>query len=339
MRWVIAAVLVIPLAVRAAPAEGPNTFETHQYRYLMGTSVEVQAIGGDETTRADAIAEAFAAFAEVDRLMSNYRDDSELALVNRTAAREPVSVSEALFSVLDAARRVSVASNGAFDITVGPLVRLWGFHDKQPHLPTVAELAAVRPLVDYRHVILDPKGRTVRFGHPGVEIDLGGIAKGFAVEAAANILRRRHLSGFIDAGGNQYLLGTPLGKRSWTVGIKNPAAPDRVMGVVETAECSVSTSADYNNFLVSDGVTYGHVLDPRTMKPSAAALSVTIFSPDGTLADAMSKAAFILGPQAGLALVDGFPGMSAVIAYRKNDGSVGVAVSRSLAASYRAAAR
>ena len=339
MRWVIAAILFVPLAVRAAPADAPNTFETHLYRYVMGTSVQVQAIGGDEATRRDAIEEAFAAFAEVDRLMSNYRDDSELAFINRSAAREPVNVSEPMFSVLDAAHRISVASNGAFDITVGPLVRLWGFHDKQPHVPTAAELAAVRPLVDYRQVILDAQQRTVRFAHQGVEIDLGGIAKGFAVEVAANVLRRKHLSGFIDAGGNQYLLGTPLGKRDWTVGIKNPNVPDRVLGVVETGECSVSTSADYNNFLVSDGSKYGHILDPHTLKPSSAALSVTILSPDGTLADAMSKAAFILGPQAGLTLVDAFPGMSAVIAYRKNDGSVGVVVSKSLAAAYRPTAR
>jgi thiamine biosynthesis lipoprotein len=313
--------------------------ESHQYRYVMGTSVEVQAFGRDEATRRLAIDEAFAAFAEVDRLMSNYRDDSELALVNRRAAHDGVSVSDPMFGVLDAARRVSSASDGAFDVTVGPLVRLWGFHDKKPHVPTAAELAAVRPLVDYRNLLLDAEHRTVRFALPGVELDLGGIAKGFAVEVAADVLRRHGLSGFIDAGGNQYLLGTPPGKRVWTVGIKNPDVLDRVMGVVETGEISVSTSADYSNFLVADGRRYGHILDPRTLRPSTQALSVTIFSRDGTLADAMSKAAFILGPKAGLALVDSFRDMSAVIAYRKVDGTVGIAVSDRLAAAYRPTAR
>jgi len=332
------AILLVPLIGCAAHAGQPAS-ESHAYRYVMGTSIQVQAFGGDEATRRAAIDEAFAAFAEVDRLMSNYRDDSELALINRNAAHDAVSVSEPMFGVLDAARRVSAASNGAFDITVGPLVRLWGFHDKKPHVPTAAELATVRPLIDYRHVLLDAEHRTVHFARGGVELDLGGIAKGFAVEVAAGVLRRMGLSGFIDAGGNQYLLGTPPGKRAWTIGIKNPDVPDRVMGVLETGEISVSTSADYYNFLVASGRKYGHILDPHTLEPSTTALSVTILSRDGTLADAMSKAAFILGPKAGLALVDSFPGMSAVIAYRKADGTVGVAVSEKLAGSYRPTSR
>lgn len=334
----LALVLILPFIAGVAEAD-QGAAETHEFRYMMGTSIEVQAFGGDAAIRKSAIDEAFAAFAEVDRLMSNYRDDSELSLVNRRAAAGTVDVSEPMFSVLAAARRVSTASNGAFDVTVGPLVRLWGFHDKKPHLPTAAELAAVRPLVDYRNLLLDPPKRSVRFARPGVEIDLGGIAKGFAVEIAADVLRRHGLGGFIDAGGNQYLLGTPPGKRTWTVGIKNPDVPDRVMGVVETGEISVSTSADSSNFLVANGLKYGHILDPRTLEPSSAALSVTILSRDGTLADAMSKAAFILGPKEGLALVDSFPGMSAVIAYRKSDGGVGVAVSDRLAPSYRPTAR
>ena len=336
-RFIIA---ILPLPFIGGAVQATQTgAESHAYRYVMGTSVQVQAFDGDEATRRAAIDEAFAAFAEVDRLMSNYRDDSELALVNRGAAWNAVVVSDAMFSVLDAARRVSSASNGAFDITVGPLVRLWGFHDKTPHIPTAAELASVRPLVDYRNLLLDAEHHAVRFVRPGVELDLGGIAKGFAVEIAADILRRRGLSGFIDAGGNQYLLGTPPGKRVWTVGIKNPDVPDRVMGVVETGEISVSTSADSYNFLVANGRKYGHILDPRTLEPSTSALSVTILSRDGTLADAMSKAAFILGPKAGLALVEAFPGMSAVIAYRKADGTVAVAVSQRLAGAYRSTAR
>ena len=159
---------------------------------MMGTSIEVQAFGGDEATRRAAIDEAFAAFAEIDRLMSNYRDDSELARPQPgRRARRRFAVSDPMFAVLDAARRVSAASNGAFDVTVGPLVRLWGFHDKTPHIPTDAELAAVRPLVDYRDVLLDAEHHTVRFARPGVELDLGGIAKGFAVEIAAGVLRRK----------------------------------------------------------------------------------------------------------------------------------------------------
>jgi Membrane-associated lipoprotein involved in thiamine biosynthesis len=117
-------------------------------------------------------------------------------------------------------------------------------------------------------VLLDAEHHTVRFARPGIELDLGGIAKGFAVEIAAGVLRRKGLSGFIDAGGNQYLLGVPPGKRTWTVGIKDPDVRGRVLGVVETGEISVSTSADSSNFLVANGRRYGHILDPRTLQPS-----------------------------------------------------------------------
>ena len=319
---IVAGLLVWPTALAAQSAE-----TTRVYRYLMGTSVEVEAFGRDVATRETAVREAFAAIAEVDRLMSNYRDDSELAAINRAAAREPVHVTAPMLAVLQTAERVSRASSGAFDVTVGPLVRLWGFHDKRPHLPLPSELRAVRQLIDYRKLIIDVAARTVRFAQPGMELDLGGIAKGFAVELAANVLRQHRLAGFIDAGGNQYLLGAPPGKRRWTVAVRDPETAERVLGVIETGEGSVSTSADYANALTVNGRTYGHILDPRTLQPSDAALSVTLVARDATLADGLSKAAFILGPEAGLALIESVPGMAGVIVYRKPDGTRGLLVS------------
>jgi thiamine biosynthesis lipoprotein len=333
-------VLSLALAVLLAGssrAQGLRT--TRQYRYVMGTSVEVEADGGDAPARQAAIDEAFGAIFEVDHLMSNYRNDSELSRINRAAAYAGVPVSDPMFSVLQAANDVSARSGGAFDITVGPLVRLWGFHDKKPHVPTAGEFLAVRPLVDYRNVRLDRRQRTVRFARPGVEIDLGGIAKGFAVELAAGVLRRRGLAGFIDAGGNQYVLGRPEGKSLWTIGVKDPDAPTRLLGVIETAETSISTSADYANFLTENGRTYGHILDPHTLQPSDKALSVTILSSDGTLADAISKAAFILGPRAGLELVASFPGMSGLIAYRDRNGLVAIAMSERLKTAFHSVQR
>lgn len=321
----------------AQPTLAQAVGESKSYRYIMGTSIEVQAFGGTVDTRVAAIEEAFGAFAEVDRLMSNYRDDSELALINRDAARQAVRISDPMMSVLQAAQKVSAQSNGGFDVTIGPLVRLWGFHDKKPHQPTTEELATVRPLINYRNLVLDATQHTVRFLRPGMEIDLGGIAKGFAVEVAANVLRRHALGGFIDAGGNQYLLGTPPGKPVWTVGVKDPDRPDRLLGVIETPETSVSTSADYATFVEINGRKYGHILDPHTLQPSAAALSVTILSRDGTMADAMSKAVFMLGPTAGVALIDSVPGMSGLIAYRKPDGSLGIVTSRRLGNAFRQA--
>ena len=314
-------------------AQDPTT--SREYQYVMGTSVAVEASGGDAVTRHAAIGEAFAAISEVDRLMSNYRDDSELASINRLAASEVVPVSDPMLSVLSAAQMVSERSHGAFDVTVSPLVALWGFRDRRPHLPSAAELDALRPLVDYRNLVLDGTHHTVRFSRAGVGVDLGGIAKGFAVELAAGVLRRRGLSGIVDAGGNEYLLGTPAGKGMWTVGVKNPDARDQLLGVVDTDETSVSTSAQYSNFVTIDGKAYGHILDPRTLQPTAASLSATVLSRDATLADAVSTAAFVLGPTDGLALIDSFDGMAGMIAYRQPDGRIGLAVSSRLKGRFR----
>jgi thiamine biosynthesis lipoprotein len=325
-----AAVAAATLTVVSRITTAQSADATHAYRYLMGTSVSVDVFGGDADTRRAAIDEAFAAVADVDRLMSNYREDSELTAINRNAAREPVRVSDPMLAVLEAAARISHASGGAFDITVGPLVRLWGFHDKRPHLPSPDELAAVRPVVDYRKLLIDSAAHTVRFAQTGMEIDLGGIAKGFAVELAADAFRRRGLGGVIDAGGNQYLVSTPPGKRQWSVAVKDPGTRGRMLGVIDTGEGSVSTSADDANFLTANGRTYGHILDPHTLAPSNAALSATILSRDATLADAMSKAAFILGPRDGLALIDSMAETAGVIAYRRQDGTTGVVTSARL---------
>ena len=170
-----------------------------------------------------------------------------------------------------------------------------------------------------------------------MEIDLGGIAKGFAVELAAGSLERRQLSGFIDAGGNQFLVGLPPGKPTWTVGIGDPLEPEHLIGALDVAGGSVSTTADSSNFLIVGGRRYGHVLDPRTLHPADRSLSVTVVARDATLADALSKAAFVLGPRDGLALLESIPGVAGLIAFRQADGTVGVAVSAALRTAFHPA--
>jgi thiamine biosynthesis lipoprotein len=304
---------------------------SREFRYIMGNSVEVRAYNGDAAARAAAIDEAFAAIAEVDRVMSNWKADSEVTGANRGAAAGPVRLSDPLFAVIKAGLEVADRSGGAFDLTVGPAVQLWGFRTRTPHVPTDAELIALRGLVNYRNIVLDERERTMRFARAGVEVDLGGIAKGFAVELAAGALRARGLSGYIDAGGNQFLLGRPPGKQAWTVGVRDPDHPGDVLGTLDLPEGSVSTSAENANFLTVNGRQYGHILDPRTLRPAeSGALSVTLFSPDATIADAVSTGALVLGPERGLALIDSFPGMMGLITFHKADGSIGIVTSARL---------
>ena len=221
-------------------ADTPLSSSVH--RYLMGTSMTIEVYGGDPGSRTEAIDEAYASMAEIDRLMSNYRPDSELAQINAQAALHPVRVSAPMWGVLSAAQLVSQRSAGTFDITVGPLCRrLWGFHDKKPHIPTGDELQQVRPLIGYQHTVLDERLQTVAFTRSGVELDLGGIAKGFAVELAGGVLRRRGFSGLIYAG-YQYPVGHPAGKSSWQVGIEDPDKPGGLRGVLNVHGGAISTS-------------------------------------------------------------------------------------------------
>jgi thiamine biosynthesis lipoprotein len=334
-RLAVLGVLCLAIAAGMASAQSPAAPETgdmsRDFRYVMGNSVEVRAYNGDAAARTAAINEAFAALAEVDRVMSNWKSESELMTANRAAASAPVHLSDPLFAVIKAGLDVGSRSGGAFDLTVGPAIQLWGFRTRKPHVPLDSEIAALRPAVNYRNVVLDESAHTMRFVRPGVEVDLGGIAKGFAVELAAGALRKRGLAGYIDAGGNNYMLGRPPGKGAWTVGVRDPDHAGELLGTLELPEGSVSTSAEYANFLTVDGRQYGHILDPRTLRPAdSGALSVTLYASDATIADAVSTGAFVLGPERGLAFIDSFPGMMGLITFRKPDGTIGIAMSERL---------
>ena len=303
----------------------PDTGRTRLFKYLMGTSVRVEVYGGTPTTRQQAADEAFAAVAEVDRIMSDYRDDSELARLNHAPSGRAVGASDALLAVLGAADRVARESGGAFDVTVRPLLALYGLKAGVPRTPPPAELAAVRPLVNFRNVELDAKARTVRLTRPGMALDLGGVAKGFAAEVAAASLERRGLSGVVDISGHQFMVGRPLGKRTWTVGIADPFRPGRLLGAVELERGEVSTTAAEPDDRATGPSR--HVLDPRTAAPATRCVSATVISTDGTLAQALSYAACVLGADAGLALLDRFPDTWGVIAVPQRDGTLDMKIS------------
>ncbi len=304
-----------------------DTGQTRFFKYLMGTSVRIEIYGGDAALRQQAADEAFAAVGEVDRLMSDYRADSEVTRVNRSASDQPVVVSAPLMAVLAAGERVSQESHGAFDMTLRPALVLWGFKSHASHIPTREEIEETQSSVGYGHLALDKTTQSVRFTRRGMAVDLGGLAKGFATELAAASLRSRGLSGVIDAGGTQYMVGTPIGKERWSVGVLHPDLPGELLGGLDVADGAVSTTSDTSNLLPSDSSALGRVLDPRNLLPATSSLSATVVSQDGTLANALSRAAFVLGPVEGLALLDRFPSTWGVIAYRQANRSIGVKVS------------
>lgn len=302
--WLLWVLLALSAPVRA---------QWHVYRdTAMTTSVELE-FWAEDADRADAIAErVLAVFHQVDRQMSRYRDDSELSRVNRDAAQGPVPVSDSLFRVLAKAQAVSELSQGAFDITFGSVGYFYDF--RAGRKPSEAELQQGLAQVDYRAVELDPQARTVHFRHPGVVTDLGGIAKGYAVDLGVERLRQagvRHAR--LSAGGDMRLHGDKRG-RPWLVGVKDPRADGRQAVVLPLSEVSISTSGDYERFFIDEsGERIHHILSPRTGKPVHGVQSVTVLGPDTLSTDGLSTAVFVLGWEQGLAMIEALDGFDAIV--------------------------
>jgi thiamine biosynthesis lipoprotein len=233
----------------------------------------------------------------IDRLMSHYRPESPLSQLNRTAAEAPVSVESELFDFIVECLRYSRESGGAFDITVGPLMKAWGFFRGDGRLPGDREIADVLGKVGYRHVVVDPDRKAVRFDVPGVELDLGGIAKGYAVDRAVSLLRRdRVAAALVSAGGSTvYGLGAPPGRKGWDVALKDPIDPRKVAFTVRLRDRALSVSGSSEKSFEIGGVRYSHIMDPRTGKPVQGLLSVAVLTRNGTQGDALDDALFVEG--------------------------------------------
>jgi len=253
-----------------------------------------------------------AAFGEIDRLdatLSNYRSTSELSRINRLAGRSPVTTDPEVFTFLQRAMGYSLQSDGAFDMTVGSLMRAWGFFRGEGRYPDTQELKRARGAIGWQHVVLDAKERTVRFTISGIELDPGGIGKGYAVERVAELLREAGIrSGMINAGSSTiYGLGAPPGTKGWTVHVPRPGHDRESLSTVMLRDQALSTSGSYEKFFRLNGTTYCHIMDPRTGLPVQAMLQTTVITPSATDSDALSTAIFVLGPDRGKKLLDSYP--------------------------------
>jgi thiamine biosynthesis lipoprotein len=263
----------------------------------MGSTYTVALYGYDRNQMEAAVEAAFEEVRRLDRLLSNYRADSELSEVNRDAARRAVKVTPEMFRFLEKCVAYSRDSEGAFDITVGPLMRVWGFYKGTGHLPDKEEVKRALETVGWRNILLDAENRTVRFARPGVELDPGGIGKGYAVDRMVDALKENGItSALVNAGGSSiYALGGPAEGKGWPVKIRDPKAAARTVEEVNLRNQSMSTSGSYEKFFEADGKIYSHIMDPRTGYPAPGMLSVSVIS-DSTLdSEAWTKPYFILG--------------------------------------------
>jgi thiamine biosynthesis lipoprotein len=288
------------MSVAATPAQadslGRRSF-AHTFR-SMGTYANVVIVTADSAAVAPDARAAQAVFARVDSLMSNWTTTSEIARINREEAAGSTGVHPEVAAVVETSLRVGRESQGAFDITVEPLLRAWGFLGGKRHVPSPAERDSAFARVGWQYVVFDSATRVLRFTKPGVKIDLGGIAKGYAVDVAAETLRTRGITdALVDISGNMVGLGAPAHADRWRIGIRDPR--DRVPHFARLFLApgqAISTSGKYEQFVAADGKTYGHIMDPRTGQPAEGLISVTVLAPSATLADAWSTSLFVVGP-------------------------------------------
>ncbi|MFL1406922.1 FAD:protein FMN transferase [Marinobacter sp. M1N3S26] len=278
----------------------------------MTTPVNLE-LWADDRAQAEALwRQVFAQFTRVDEVMSRYREDSELSRVNRDAAREPVPVSEPLFAVLRKARDISELSDGAFDISFASVGYLYDFREGRQ--PDDEAVNAGLERINFRDILLDDEAHTVAFRKPGLRLDLGGIAKGYAVDQGMRVLTGAGVQhARLSAGGDMRLLGDHRG-RPWMVGVRDPRHKDKQAVVMPLSDTAISTSGDYERFFIDDdGERIHHILSPSTGRPVGEVQSVTIIGDEAMTTDALSTAVFVLGARNGLALVNDLEGIDAVI--------------------------
>ena len=277
---------------------------------IMGTRIYVQVWSEDAAKGNAAIDAVMQDMRRVDDLMSHYKPESQLSQINERANREPVPVDKELFDLIKLSTYYSQITEGAFDITYASVGYLYDY-PKHVH-PTEAQIKSALPAVNWRNMLLDEAHHSVRFEHPGMRIDLGGIAKGYAVDRGIDILKARGIQhAVVTAGGDSRILGDHMG-RPWLVAIRHPDDPSKVVTRIPLSDSAMSTSGDYERYFDEDGVRYHHIIDPHTGHSASKVRSATILAPTATQTDGMSKTAFVLGPERALEIINRLPEYDAV---------------------------
>lgn len=299
---------------------------------VMGTQATFSVFTADPAQAERAFVAAYAEIRRVERLMTDWErpgePESDVVRINKAAGKDPVRVSAETIEVIDKSLDMSRRSEGAFDITFAAMHGLWKFdEDMDKTLPSPAEIEKRRKLINWRDVLVDHKAQTVKLRRAGMRMGLGGIAKGYAVDRCAAVMRAQGLHDFmVQAGGDLYVAGRK-GSASWMVGVRDPrGGPRDIIARMPIEDHAFSTAGDYERGFVMNGKRYHHIIDPKTGYPATASRAVTIFAPNAFLADALDDPVFILGPKKGMKLVDSFPDCATMIIDAKNQ----VWMSRSL---------
>jgi len=290
-------VLVLFLLQAATAAVKTDLLRLEASAEAMGSVYSVVLYDEDRNKMEAAADDAFGEARRLDALLSNYRPESEWSKINREAAEHPVAVSKELFDLLSASVEYSRTSEGAFDITVGPLMKVWGFYKGTGHLPQLGEVKHALAQLGYKSLILDASNHTIAFAKPGMDLDPGGVGKGYAVDKMVEILKKDGIQTALVSGGGSsiYGLGAPPDEPGWKIQIKNPYNEFQHVADVTLKNESLSTSGSYEKFFVAEGKTWSHIMDPRTGFPARGTLSVSVIAPRTLDSEVWAKPYFING--------------------------------------------
>jgi thiamine biosynthesis lipoprotein len=301
--------LAISATLLSAPAEAKWVSRTVDG--IMGTRIYVEVWADDDKKGEAAIDAVMDEMRHIDDSMSTYKPDSEVSRVNQLAAQQVMPISAELFKLLQTALDYSRITEGAFDITYASVGYMYDFRERKR--PSEEQIRAALPAINYRHVILDEKARTVHFSQPGVRIDLGGIAKGYSVDCGIEVLRKLgYKHALVNAGGDSRVIGDRFG-RPWIVGIRHPDHPDEIITRIPLVDAAFSTSGDYERFFDENGVRYHHIIDPHTGHSASKVRSATVIASSATRTDGLSKTAFVLGPEEALRIYNQLDDVDAVL--------------------------
>ena len=281
---------------------------------LMGTLVDVTAVAPDKAAAQKAATAALAEIKRLENLLSTWISDSELSQINAAAGRQPVKVSPESMEVIERSLEMADLTEGAFNIVIGPAVNAWDV-SKEGRIPSLEELNAVRPLIDLSQLKLDHKARTVFLARRGMQIDIGGIGKGYAADRAAVAMKASGASaGVVAISGDIETFGRMPDNQRFVFGIQHPRKEyGALLARIELENEAVSTAGDYQRFFEVDGVRYHHILDPTTLHPSRSSQSVTVVAKEGVVADGLDTGIFVMGPEKGMALIERLFGVEGVI--------------------------
>lgn len=277
----------------------------------MGTFVQIEASGGRKGQIVKAIEAAFAEMKRIERLLSKYSEESFTCRINQFADSSPIEVSPEGFEVIEESIKYSNLTGGNFDITVSPLMELWGLSQERGAVPSNEEIRQAVLKVGYTNIVLNPQHKTIFFKQRNMKLDFGAIGKGYAIDMAIDVLKRNNIKkALINAGGNIFCLADDYSR----VGVKNPLRPEDIIATAVLKNNAISTSANYERFFSISGKRYGHLISPKTGYPIAnSILSVSIISPSAKIADILSTAVFILGQHKGMELIEGMNDLEGII--------------------------